>query len=611
MGKSFDEMTDAEKDDEYNRIQASMEVAEGSKGRGTLDSSLDGALKGARVAGKLSGTLWPLTGAAWAGALNTDHKKSFIQAAEAYLEKARKTQWNPTNLESAPGLPEMAEKRFPNHPLFSASDIAPSLFTQKGKERGTLTMDKGGRFDITGRGLIAGALQMATDLDNYIGIGEEGAAAKVLGAAARESKTALNALKDAWLAAKEGRPVATVGSMVKAGARAATSMAGAATNPIGKFVTPRLEGNAVYEIGKRLNQSLPAKAIGVVTNPLSKLLAIPAGKTLYGNPLLPIEQQGEKFGKTNIPETLYQAGVTNPFGLPEKAQRAMYDLGVAGEQKYLVPATEAGVTANMNLPGTRAEVARLKALGDTEGSGSRIAHEMESRADAWVARHEGTPATPDIPGEPAHWNEDATVLTRETPVIPGKPAIEAQPYTPMEISNLKSHLYAEGAANKYSQDAKTALSSEGAKTMAHDLRKEEQRLVDEALGPGKGTKELADINSAYGGLASTQAGQRFVKNRSERQVGQLGEISPADVITGLLGESIAGHVGGAGAILLKKIVGVSRPVTMPIGYALRKLGETRVLDRLGSNQNKTPRGLEDMSEAERDAAYEKLIQGGN
>lgn len=335
-----------------------------------------------------------------------------------------------------------------------------------------------------------------------------------------------------------------------------------------------------------------AKALGMVndvTNPLS-MITKKVGQGAYEAPLLPLKNQGARYGKTSIPDTLYRGGVKTPADLPQAAQGVVDEL-MAKRDALLEQAGSAGGKAYMEeaVAPIRQRVAEIRESRDPKLL--PLADKLERDADAYISAEKGTPS---IPGEPPSTTVVDSPILDETgkpfqkeitnPGTPDIPGIPPKAISPAEASGYKTSIYKtqpKGAyANAVSSDAETELDS----LLARGQLDASQNAVRRSLGD-KAADQVEELNRQAGGLLTTRKAQETISDTAARQKKALTEINPADVITGMAGLAGGGSVGHpleglAAGVALKKLASALNQSKMPAGYYLRKTGATTALDRL-------------------------------
>lgn len=542
---------------------------EGDGTQSSLDL-VDAAKTGVGVAAKMGNMLWPLAGVpAGMGLSALTGKKTFStgELADQYLNVIP---GHGGNLKTFPSLDQMAERA--GVPKGGKLSDVVSGYAKPGSEHPWYQPEQGGLLDPTLRGTAAGTLQMGLDPATYL-LPEMKAGEKVLNAFRGENA-----------------------NVVRAGLQKLLGAGSGVVNGIGS-VGPKY-------LGKALGESAVGPALRAATNPIGTAVTA-LGKGLYRPAVLPIEHQGEKFGKSEVTNSLYQAGIMSPHGLQDSARGAKDALGRA-QGSLIQEADAAGARGSMEqaVQPAREAVQGLRARSATPEA-QKLADDLEQGIQGYVERERGTPPTPGSPGEPPTLGTvdskildergqpfQRTVLTSPgTPPTAGSPGRPGIPSTAQRLTNEKSWLYDnEFPKTAWEQARKTGAGEGVQKQLARGLKEETERAVQQATGKGA---DLADINRAYGGLASTMPAQRFVEQRAERQAANLGQITGLDAGGEALVHAASGMSSKALSpfILMKKGLQAVSQGTMPMGYLLRMLGESNTLDRLNSmSQSKKPGG---------------------
>lgn len=422
---------------------------------------------------------------------------------------------NPTNLSTFPSTAEMAERAGVPEGA-KLSDIMGG-YADPEQDNPWYQPEKGGMLDFTLRGAGGLATDIAIDPLTYLSLGGSAAAKKGL-----------------QVGAKEGAEAAGKGILSK--------------------------------IGEGTKQVLKAPSEGV-----SKI-----GKKMYNSVLQAVEHEGEKFGKSDVGETLYNAKIKTPYGLRDKAAKATDQL-MSKRNAILDEAGEAGAKVDMSnaMEGARAEIQKLRDIKDTDAA--KLADELEAKINEYVTTEKGIPGTPETTRQTPTGILDESgspILKSET--VPGKAEIPGSPYTPNEASALKSFMYSNLPTSTFQQNLNTPVSARIKSAMTKGVKEGTELAVGKSLSPEKAA-ELAHLNSEAGKLIATRKAQTRVGNMAERTANNIGSITGTDGVTGALGSVVHGNIeGGLQAMLLKKAIDAMRLGTMPVGYGLRKAGEGKL-----------------------------------
>lgn len=177
--------------------------------------------------------------------------------------------------------------------------------------------EKGGMLDFTLRGAGGFGTDVAIDPLTYVSFGAASAGKTALKESA--AKLALNAAKP--------KP-----SMLM---RMGSGMARPA-EILGERLAPAINALKETRAGRA--------AVSAATAPSRAVKNV--GERMYNSVLLPVEHEGAKFGKKEVAETIYNAGIKTPFGLRGKAQDATNVLMEARDQ-ILKEATRMGAEIDM------------------------------------------------------------------------------------------------------------------------------------------------------------------------------------------------------------------------------------------------------------------------
>lgn len=463
-----------------------------------------------------------------------------------------------TDTQRAPDIKEYA-KRAGATSGFSASDILP-IYAKKGSLHPALQPEVGGMLDPSVLDAVGFAGDVASDPLSWLSMGGAGIAKD---AAQTASKTALEqAAREG--AGRLGKTVAAVGD---------------AAQPVADLLAA--PGRAA--------QAIPGAKIVTGAAQLPSTIIEKLGKLGYKSVVRPVEFQGAKYGKGDIADTLFNAGIKMPFGLPQKAGNAAGVL-MDARDKLLAEAGQAGGVASMEsaVAPLRARIAKIRATGDPEAG--RVADALESRLNEYVQLEKPTPGEPATPGTPPSTREvpssilgpDGQPLTRTetipgSPGSPGTPDIPGKQVTPAESSAYKTSLYDSIPQGAFAEATKTKLGERLKKMLAGGMKEETEAATARALGPQAG-ENLRDLNDSAGKLLGTRGGQASVATKAERELDKLGHLGGSDIVAsgaGAISGSAKDHTGLGMllGIIANKLRQGGQLMTMPGGYALRKLGE--------------------------------------
>jgi hypothetical protein len=470
-------------------------------------------------------------GKEWANAMNPTKYNTFPDSATLF-ERA--------------GVPEGGK----------LSDIAPSWMYAQPGEGGTFTPEVGGMLDPTIRGTSGFATDALTDPLTYLSMGGNQAAKALV----KES------------ASMAAHKAAKSPGMISKGIDFAMTPLTRSVEGAGQITNQALEKLKNSPMGQRL-----ARAATAVSTAPSAALKM-GGKRLYNSPLLDLEHEGEVLGKSGIGESLYNAGIWNPFKLDKQVDSAVSRLGNARKKIYNA-VDEAGYTVQPEKLFAQAE-AEIKSLRDSPlDTDWALADKMEAQVNRMKQDIVGTP---EIPGTPASKRQVSTgvldaqgrpVMREE--IIPGTDAIPAVPGKPMTVSRasqLKSKIYADTGDAAWNELKNSPPGKQYMKKMGQGVKESIEDTTNLALGPGKAA-DVAELNQEMGNLLATKKSQRKVTKNVDRLANDATNMSRLD--TKILGTQAAHGEPERGilSIMLAKALGIANLGTMPTGYGMRKLGE--------------------------------------
>lgn len=453
-----------------------------------------------------------------------------------------------------PGVGEMA-KRVGMPEGAKLSDYL-DMYAKPGSDHSWYQPETGGMLDPTLRGTGGFAADVAIDPLTYLSLGSAGLGKKALAEGA--SRMAIeNAAKES------AGPVAKI----LAGGK------GLADKAIDTITTP------AQALAAKVGEALPGKIANNVATAPSQLVDW-VGKKAYNSTVLPAIQEGEKFGKADVGDTLYNLGIANPLKIVEKAKDAtgrLMDarnkiLDAAGAQGATVPMADATAQA-------RAAVAKLRGVKDSDAHA--IADQLEAKLNEYENIEKGSPGTPDqvTPATPDLVQQQATGILdasgnpvskpivmpgKPAVTIPGKPAVPGQPFSPQDATRLKTFIYNNLPNNAWNELAKSTQTSGIRQDLASGLKTSTEDAVSKTLGPDV-AQTLADTNAEAGKLLSTQRSMKRVQSQADRLA--HGSVIPTGTT------KIAGIIGGLPAMAADMAGNAARLGTMPAGYGLRKLSE--------------------------------------
>lgn len=462
---------------------------------------------------------------------------------------------NPSGYKTFPSNADMMKRAGVKNPALS--DAIPGAYAPKGKGEHFYTPEKGGWLDPT----VGGTLEMASDPAMWTGAEELGAAGKALEAASpvARAKNLLAMPAKALGAVTLGRPIAKGIEMLPGGQWANTL-----ANPI----------------------SAATRAFG---------------SGMYGAAIRPIEHEGEAVGKTEVKQTLRQAGVMNPFDVTGQIQKKANVIKGARD-KIFQETADAGGRVDMRealAPGY-AEVRRLRSLGSK--SADEIADSLEEQLNHTVSTAEGIPPTPGTPPTYSSREVSSPILDEQgkpfthsqtvqvDPGIPMDPGVPPQPYTPAKASELKTFMTTGLPNSTYKPALSTPQGARGMRNAASGLKREIENTV-ETKHPTASGMDIEDLNKNLGNLIGTKRSQLRVSGKADRDLDGIIRGTGMDAVVAGGVEGFTGDPLAAGkAVLLKKILRAMQLSAMPVGYGVQGLGNTNILDKLNQATQRQKQG---------------------
>jgi hypothetical protein len=475
--------------------------------------------------------------------------KPLIHPGEGLLDTAV----NPTNLQRYPDLSVLFARKGIKNPQLS--DVMPGYATP-GTSHPWYQPEKGGFFDPS----MAGALQMAADPINLIGVGELSAAAKATAenAVTKAGKTAAKNLRGNVLTQGAG----AVSDAAGAAADAANTVAGAAPRAI-----------------TAATQKLPLGVGAAVTKAATLPSDVVAGwgKKLYRSLIEPVEYQGEKYGKSGVADTMYQTGITSPFGLRAKSDAITTQI-MNDRDAILRDTTAEGGRVSMSdaMAQAQAKVDKIRAARDPELQ--PVADAIQARIDEYKRLESGTPGTPGTPPQTIAQNspilgpDGKPVQTQVTiPGTPGTPGTPGRLVTPTEATGFKSSLYNTLPGTAYDNAVKTGAGASIQKSMAKGLK---EGVEDSAYATGgpKAAQDLTDLNDAAGKFIGTKKAQTLAGHQASRTMDRIASSGGTEGLVGGLAAT-EGPWAVVKAIAAKKALDLLRLGSMGSGAKIRALAE--------------------------------------
>lgn len=430
-------------------------------------------------------------------------------------------------LSDSPPLSDMLQKIPDDNrsPLLQLAKIAGKHFyADPNKDNPWYQPVKGGAFDPT----LASAYDFATNPLNTSSVNS-------LVSAGEKAPTAANTALQA--AENGGNPVEAVLNMLK-------SPQSHEVEAPSKFL----------EMGNKLQPSTTLKALG---------------KKLYESLLQPVENQGAKFGKTDVADTLYNAGIKTPLGLSTKAASANNAL-MEARNALLEKAGQEGGTVSMSSAVSPTESSIADAVASQDPLKGPIAQKIGELTDSYKKIESGTPAIP-----PKSELVDTGILdSRGKPITdirettPGFPEVPGKSVTPMEASGYKTSLYNSLPATQYNEAVKSSFGNNLRAKLANGFKTEVEKSVGKTLGT-PASEALTDLNSEAGKLLATPQGQLTAQNNAGRLLNQVVVPTRADAVLAALREGDPSK-----ALMMKHAINALNLGSMPIGYGLRKIAES-------------------------------------
>jgi hypothetical protein len=318
------------------------------------------------------------------------------------------------------------------------------------------------------------------------------------------------------------------------------------------------------------------------------------GKALYESMLQPVENQGAKFGKSDIADTLFNAGVKTPLGLSTKASSANNAL-MSARNALLEEAGKQGAKVSMASAVSPVESEIAQAVATQDPVKGATASQLSPLVDSYKNIETGTPGTPDIVSQVPSSLLDASgnPITHEV-VTPGKDPIPGRNVTPMDASGYKTSLYNSLPSTQYNEALKSPYGNTLRAQLARGLKDEVEKSVSQTSGAKAGAA-VQDLNSEAGKLLSTPQGQLTAQNNAGRLLNQTLVPTRTDAFIAALKGMGDGGGDAAKAIAIKHLMNALNLGSMPIGYGLRKAAESPLGPMLDmtlrqklSNQGETP-----------------------
>lgn len=460
----------------------------------------------------------------------------------AYTAKDVLNALNPTNLERFPSNYEMMQ-RVGKRPT-QLSDAVPALYGTPGFSP-WYQPERGGALDPS----TAGFVQAITDPVNLATFGEAAVAKEALeqGAtraalAAANKSTASKVLAGAGKAADVlAMPLTVPGTAISKAVRAVP-----------------VAGPALLEMG-----ALPTTALGKL------------GSAAYSSLMHPVEDLGRKFGKKDVAQTFYDAGVKTPLGLTGKAGEAA-DVIMGARDQALSTAGRAGAELDIEQALKPAQEMVDKWRTIDHPNAQKLADAGQEVLEQYRAKARGTPAQPEsIVQEASSILDMSGQPVMRDRVIPGAPAVPGKRMNPAQGSLEKTFASKQVPSNQYAEFAQSPEWGRFSKALAGGFRDEVENSVARTLGAKAGA-DVGELNASAGNLLSTRRGQLTAENQGTRLANRI--VTPTGTDSVLVPLSMAGHGETAGltALLGKHAIDAGRLATMPMGYALKNFAESTI-----------------------------------
>lgn len=557
-----------------------------SFGNGITDQAKD---VGAVVA-KGANSLWGTTTGPIAGKI-----LEYMGGHPSYNPEDVLNSINPTNLKTFPTLDTMLERQgVPK--AGSLSDLIGG-YAEPGT-KGLWPPNKGGPLDPTLRGSGAMVAQQLLDPATWLTGGtssllKRGAPA-LLAEETLAKATAANAnpIKKLLASFANSKAIPTLAeqAMSKAvleNANPVTRALTKVTNPIGEAlstvaspvrVLTQLAENVVGKI-PYVGPIATAAAQGI-TNPLS-MAAKQLGRGVYGAALEPITHEDIKMGRWGTGDRFYNAGIKIPYALGEQTS-AIGGALTRDRDAVLKQAGDAGgrVSMEKSMAPAQASVDALKVSDNPVYL--PYAKNIQNQIDEFKLRGGPKAEIPEIPTRTEtvtspFLDSYGKPITHER-VIPGTPGVPAVPETgvlPINATGYKSAIMNTQPGNAYSPIAKHSWETAREKEMGHGLKTQIEEVTGNTLGDPVG-EYIGDTNKDIGALVGNKKAKVAIEAKNARLANSLLAPNGTSKVLGSVGYS-TGDLAGAIKALLGHAVGATAQLgTLPAGYGLQKLGQSRL-----------------------------------
>lgn len=405
--------------------------------------------------------------------------------------------------------------------------------------------ERGGALDPSTVGLI----QAITDPVTLATLGEASTAKKALEAGASR-------------AALESAPKSLMGSIASGTGKAIDLAMTPVSKPaqvlaMGLKKVP-LAGPALLHMG-----AAPSTVLGKL------------GNAFYSSRIQPVEDLGRKFGKKDVAKTLYDAGIKTPSSLTEKASAAA-DTLMTARDTALESAGSAGARLDVEKALSPAQEMVNKWRGVDHPNAQKLADAGQEVIDQYRVKAQGMPATPpqSVMENSSIFDMSGNPIQRER-IIPGSPGIPGKVMTPAKGSMEKTFASKQVPGSQYAEFANTPEWGRFSKALASGFRDEVENSVSRTMGAKAGS-DVAELNASAGNLLSTRRGQLTAENQGNRLANRIVTPTGSDAVMAPLAMAMEGTTGGLTALAGKHLLDLTRHLTMPAGYALKKFGETTI-----------------------------------
>lgn len=321
-----------------------------------------------------------------------------LTGKDVYRAKEHGDAINPTNLSTYPSSNELFERA--GVPEGATLSDYMGGYAEGDENTPWYHPEKGGMLDPSVRGVGGFITDMALDPMNYISFGAAGAAKKAAG----ETASAV---------AREGMKKGMMSQGLRMGENAVNKVS---------------EKMGAQALARKLAQTRAGQAVLKASTAPSDVVKA-TGKKVYNMMLRPVEEMGEKYGKHEVGDTLYNAGIMSPGGLKNKSQAVIDSLMGARDQilqdadDVIENLPEGMGYADMEeaVAPTRATIKRIRAERDPELQ--ELADQLEAKIKTYTDLNPQA-AHSEVAFKPKHenWIEmpQQNVAHTEIDIIPKK-----------------------------------------------------------------------------------------------------------------------------------------------------------------------------------------------